>query len=292
LTVEELGPSGWKVLLETSRVTALGSGTAETGVLGERGMTDTLSALLAAFEAARLSGADQVMAAGTMALRIARNAPDFLERARKQETPVAVLSGDDEARLGMECVTRDPLFESFDRVSIVDVGGQSTEIATYDRPSHQELFRRSFPIGTLKLLGDSLREECPSPPDLLRAARAVDDAIGLCFLPGTAGKAVSLGATGTNLISIRERFASWHPDQVHGAKLSYEEVSRFVSVLSAMSVERRSKLIGMEPGRAPTLPAGALILERCLYALGVESVLVSAKGWRHALLEAKVKAEG
>lgn len=253
-------------------------------------MERTLLALRKAFADAKAQGADQVLAAGTMALRIARNREEFLSMAEGQGTPAQVLSGEEEARLGLLSVTLDPLFSSEERLSIVDVGGHSTEIAIAKRTSGgagvwEQLFRKSFEIGTLGLIGGTLKAECPSGIDLVRAAAEIDNAIAMKFGSGEAGLVAALGATGTNLVSIRERLVQWDPDRVHGQRLSYEEISRAVSFLSQMPLAERSKLIGMEPGRENTLHAGALILERSLHALGRESCKVSVRGWRHALLE-------
>ena len=76
----------------------------------------------------------------------------------------------------------------------------------------------------------------------------------------------------------------WKPELVHGATLQYEEISKAASWLSDMSLAERAALIGMEKGREATIHAGALILERALFALGAETCRVSVKGWRHARL--------
>jgi exopolyphosphatase / guanosine-5'-triphosphate,3'-diphosphate pyrophosphatase len=96
---------------------------------------------------------------------------------------------------------------------------------------------------------------------------------------------VVLGATGTNLISIREALETWQPEKVHGAYLLFEEVSRAVGWLMAMTDQQRRDVRGMELGRERTLHIGALILERFLFALKSEGCCVSVRGWRHALLE-------
>ena len=94
-----------------------------------------------------------------------------------------------------------------------------------------------------------------------------------------------LGATGTNLVSIREKLKAWEPDKVHGAVLDYEEISRAVGWLMPMTDAQRRDVPGMEPGREKTIHIGALILERFLFALRASSCGVSVRGWRHALLE-------
>lgn len=284
LTVAELRDGRWVPLSETTAVTALGEGVKATGVLSERAMADTLAALRAAFAHARELGVEKTVAMATMAARIASNTAEFVARAEAQDTPVGVLSGNDEAELGMRAVLDDPEFARFARLSIVDVGGHSTELVTTDR-AEGERFRRSFPIGTLGLLSGPLKEECPDAEARFRALQEIDQTIDLHYGTGEAGAVVALGATGTNLVSIRERMATWQPERVHGAFLDYEEVSRAVAWLSEMTVAQRAQVVGMEPGREKTLPGGALILERFLYGLRAEGCYVSVRGWRHALLE-------
>jgi exopolyphosphatase/guanosine-5'-triphosphate,3'-diphosphate pyrophosphatase len=79
--------------------------------------------------------------------------------------------------------------------------------------------------------------------------------------------------------------ARWEPDKVHGAWLDFGEISEAAGRLMRMTLDQRRALIGMEPGREATLPAGALILERFLNAIGAPGCSVSVRGWRHALLE-------
>ena len=63
----------------------------------------------------------------------------------------------------------------------------------------------------------------------IKAESAVDDCIGLNYLPGQAGEAVATGATGANLASIREG-QPWRAGSHHGARLEYEEVARALAV--------------------------------------------------------------
>ena len=287
LTVEERESRGWKPVLETSKVTALGEGVRATGMLSEKSMADTLVALREAFSRAKAMGAEEIKAAVTMAGRIASNAGEFLARAAAQDTPAFVLPGEEEARLGFLAVALDPHFSADNAVSVIDVGGHSTELVTARRTSAgwEARFRKSFAIGTLGLRDTVLRSERLSHGDILAGARAIDDSIGMEYLPGQAGQAITLGATGTNLVSIRERMLNWDPERVHGATLEYEEVSRAAGWLSGMTDAERAVLPGIEPGRERTLHIGALILERFLFAIRAASCRVSIRGWRHGLLE-------
>ena len=287
LAVEEQGEEGWKPIIERSDVTSLGEGTKETGLLSEGGMARTLEALARDFAIAREQGCGQIIAAATMAARIARNSAEFLSLAANQETPVIILSGEQEAELGFRAVADDPTLHRGDRISIIDVGGQSTELVTADRqqPGWDVKFRRSFSIGTLGLRGSVLKDEAPGPGAILSAICEIDEAIGICYLPNQVGSAITLGATGTNLVTIREGMVEWDPSRVHGAWLGYEEISTAAGRLCAMTDAERRAVPGMEPGREKTLHIGALILERFLHAIHGTGCAVSVRGWRHALLE-------
>jgi exopolyphosphatase/guanosine-5'-triphosphate,3'-diphosphate pyrophosphatase len=96
---------------------------------------------------------------------------------------------------------------------------------------------------------------------------------------------VTLGATGTNLVSIREGWTQWQPDRVHGQVLLYEEISKAAGWMLPMLDLERARIPGIEAGRERTLAAGALILERFLFGLRAESCVVSIRGWRYAMLE-------
>lgn len=297
LLVSELRDGRWLTIYEASRVTGLGTGTKQTGVLSEEGISKTLTALDEMRRDALTHGGVEPLYAVTMAARIARNTPDFLERAQKQGTPVMVLSGEHEAELGFLAVADDPTFLGHDRLSIIDPGGQSTEIVTADRIWHQPAgaveatsswqvrFRKSFPVGALGLRETHLQQPAPDLMARFRASAYLDEMFDLEYGPGESGCVVALGATGTNLISIRERLESWQPERVHGAPLDYEEISRAVGWMMDMTDEERAAIPGIEPGRERTLHIGCLILERGLYALKAESCTVSVRGWRHALLE-------
>jgi exopolyphosphatase/guanosine-5'-triphosphate,3'-diphosphate pyrophosphatase len=267
---------------EITRVTALGEGVRANGYLGEAPMTRTLAAMQEGFAWARSRGAEKVLAAATMAVRLAANADEFITRAGRQNTRVFVISGDEEATLGRAAVTDDPLFRDEARITVIDPGGHSTEFVTW--AEGQDRFRTSRAIGSIGLRDGALADNTPGPAALLRAVVEIDAAIGFCYRRGMAGRVVALGAAGTNLVAIRDRLAVWDPEHVHGTKLDLEHISREVSRLSALGDEGRRAQTGIEPGRERTVHIGALILERALDAVGEPVLTVSVRGWRHALL--------
>jgi len=287
LVIEQNDGSGWRTVLERTAVTSLGEGTKSTGLLGERGMSASLEALRNFHSIAAEQQVTDIQAAATMAVRIADNKQEFLDRAALQGTPVFILSGEDEAQLGFESVANDPTFSRHERITIIDPGGQSTELMTAVRVGDEweMTFKKSFPIGTLGLRSTILTDESPEPPAILNASAFIDDTIGITYGRGEAGFAIVLGATGTNLVSIRQRLLAWEPEKVHGEWLDYEEISRAVGWMMPMTDAGRAQIVGIEPGREKTLHIGALIVERFLNATLAPGCAVSVRGWRHALLE-------
>lgn len=289
LSCEEKVDGRWKTVTEGSWVTGLGAGTKATGLLGEKGMTDSLKAIKTAFEQAESHGCTDIRAYATMAVRIAANQSEFLIRAADQGTPVTVLSGENEAQFGFLAITNDQLFADKSRLTIIDPGGNSTELTTAQRTESgwEVLFRRSYPVGALGLRDGVLKSESPNFAERLQAVAEIDDLIGLRYLPGQTGTIVALGAAPCNLISIREKYLTWQPDKVHGAYLDFEEISKAVGWMSDMTDAERAEIPGIEPGRNRTIHIGSLILERFLQAVHGLGCHASIRGWRHGILEAE-----
>ncbi|RYG33083.1 hypothetical protein EON81_19110 [bacterium] len=290
LLVSELQDGTWVQVGGGSWMPFLGTGTRQTGILAEGPMAATLAAIREARGAADSLGADEFRAAGTMALRIARNAGEFLARAEADGNPIVVLSGEREAELGFKAVVNDPTFASHKTITIVDPGGQSTEITTATKLEAEEggwhvRFSRSFPIGTLQLRGGPLATETPDPGEILSASALIDDTIGINVAPADVGAVVTLGAPGTDLVSMRLVITEWRPDLLHGAWLDYEDVGRAVGRLMRMTDAERAAVPGVEPARGGTIHAGCLVLERILNSLAASGCYVSIRGWRHAWLE-------
>jgi exopolyphosphatase/guanosine-5'-triphosphate,3'-diphosphate pyrophosphatase len=287
LLVSELKDGNWVPIHEDTAITALGEGTKLTGLLSEPAMTRTLEPIRKFVSKAEELGCPTTLTAATMAARIASNSDEFLARGLNQGTPIVILTGEKEAQLGFESVVNDRMFDEQPRISIIDPGGQSTEVVIADRVDNgwEILFKRSYPVGTLGLKSDYFPDERCNGLQVLRASGAIDEIVGSAYQPNDPGIVVVLGAAGTNLVSIKDKLAFWQPERVHGSSLDFEFISNSVGDLMPQSDEERSSIVGMEKGREKTIHVGALLLERFLFALRAEECLVSVRGWRHALLE-------
>ena len=286
LAVCERTETGWAEIASSSAVTALGEGTKATGLLKPEAMERTLAALRTQANEANALGA-RAVAAGTMALRLATNANEFLGRAEAQGTPLGVLSGEEEAALGTRAVLADPKYGGTEDLAVVDLGGHSTEVTILR--AGEVVWGRSLPIGTLGVRDRLLGPESNDAATLFRATVALDAEIEAHYdrrihpFPQN-GTVVALGSGATTLVVLREGLTEWDAARVDGAALEYEEVGRSVGFLNGLDVAGRAALLPMAPGLARTIHVAALILERVLYALRAEGCRVSTRGWRHGLL--------
>ena len=94
-----------------------------------------------------------------------------------------------------------------------------------------------------------LAKDSPGIGETLAAVVEIDDTIGLRYLPHCCGQVVTLGATGTNLVTIRDGITEWSPDLVHGAELGYEDVSKSVATMFELDDAGRAAL--QQPREVP-----------------------------------------
>jgi exopolyphosphatase/guanosine-5'-triphosphate,3'-diphosphate pyrophosphatase len=69
--------------------------------------------------------------------------------------------------------------------------------------------------------------------------------------------------------------AIYDPSLIHCSCLTGSELADLTETLAAMTLEERKNVVGLDPGRAPVIVAGALILETVVALAGLDSALVS-----------------
>jgi exopolyphosphatase/guanosine-5'-triphosphate,3'-diphosphate pyrophosphatase len=85
---------------------------------------------------------------------------------------------------------------------------------------------------------------------------------------------VGVAGTVTTLAFVQLGLAEYDRVRVHHSRLTADDVAGLTARLLAMTTEQRIGL-GIQPGRADVIAAGALILDRAVRRAGVADVLVS-----------------
>jgi exopolyphosphatase/guanosine-5'-triphosphate,3'-diphosphate pyrophosphatase len=229
----------------------------------------------------RLRGfpAGAVRAVGTNTLRVARNAPQFLDDAKAAlGFPVEVIFGREEARLVYLGVSHGLPLAPFKRL-VVDIGGGSTEfiIGTGYEPELMESLRmgcvsyslRFFPDGRVDKSGMK-KAELAASNEVERIARDFRRA-GWKQAIGSSGTAKALGAM------LAE--SGWSDGTI-----TAEGLDRLRAQLIKAGDIERLDLPGLRGDRAAILPGGLAIMLAVFSELGLESMEVSEAALRQGVL--------
>lgn len=224
-------------------------------------------------------GADVTLAVGTSAVRDAENGEAFLGEVEwSYGFTTRVLTGEEEARLTFAGATagREPEPGTL----LVDVGGGSTEL------SLDGDFLASLEAGCVRQTELFLGSDPPGRDELDACARAVRGLLDGVPVDG-ARRALGVAGTVTTLAALDLGLAEYDPDRVHGHVVAREDLEVQLERLAVLPLEERRAVPGLEPGRAPVIVAGLVILREVLDRFGLENVEASERDLLHgAALEA------
>src|SRR3954464_7232974 len=160
----------WRRTDEVYEAVRIGEGLAASGLLGGAGMWRALAAMevFAHFCSAAGLTQGEIDAVATSAIRDARNAGEFLDRARRATgLPIRVLSQDEEARYGyLAAVNSMTLADG----AVVDLGGGSMQIVRVGGRHAREM--GSWPLGAVRMTEHFLPGGDPVSKKQLKALRS------------------------------------------------------------------------------------------------------------------------
>ncbi len=213
-------------------------------------------------------GAERTLAIATSAVRDAENGEAFLGEVEwSYGFATLLLGGEEEAALMARGVLAGRTTP--DDVLLVDIGGGSTELVHCVRGD--VVFATSLDVGCVRLTERFLRSDPPAPRELLAAALEVRE-----LLPPLApASAIGVAGTVTTLAALDQALAAYDPERTHGHRLTFHAVEEQLSRLAALTLGERLDVPAMEPGRAPVIVAGIVILREILDAYGLGAVEAS-----------------
>jgi exopolyphosphatase/guanosine-5'-triphosphate,3'-diphosphate pyrophosphatase len=128
LYVAERAPDGsLGSIIDRNNIARLGEGMDDSGILKAEAIERNARAVAGFVDLARANGAGEIVAVGTMALRTAKNAADFVSAVQSLSgIGVQVIPGEEEAELAYLAVLSG-IGAPVGRLVVCDVGGGSTE---------------------------------------------------------------------------------------------------------------------------------------------------------------------
>jgi exopolyphosphatase / guanosine-5'-triphosphate,3'-diphosphate pyrophosphatase len=271
-----------------SIVTRLGRGVDTSGQLAGEAIEEVCRTVALYVEAYEWLKVERVNAIATSAVRDAENSGAFIAELRERfGLDARILGGEEEAGLVYLGATTDRP-PSSDPTLVVDIGGGSTELVVGS--GNEVGFYASLQAGTVRHTERYLRSDPPDPGELDALAsdvRSLIDAELTGSAIATASEGIAVAGTPTSLAAIDQELDPYDPERVHGYRLPLDSIQRMCSLLSSKTLEERLEVTGLHPGRAPTIPAGVVILIQVMRAFGLKEVEVSEHDILHgAALEA------
>ena len=292
LLVAEVSRHGVRPLLEQATQTRLGSGSYENHRLSHAAIARTAHAIAGFVAESARWQVPVPRVIGTSAAREATN-PDELRAAVREACglEVEIISGEQEADWAFLGVASDPAFHGASLL-IVDAGGGSTEfIAGHEL--HAD-FRRSFRIGTVRLLERLRPADPPAAEDWPRCERLVQGVFDreicpavaptLDRIPGHTFQLVGTSGTASILAAMAKGLRAFDRDQIDATRLTRNQVRRQREHLWSLSLSERKQVPGLPEDRADVILIGVAIYESVMERIGFADLRVSTRGLRFAAL--------
>ena len=219
-------------------------------------------------------GATRTLAIATSAVRDAENGEAFLgEIEWSYGFTTQLLDGTKEAALTARGVLSDR--PAPDDALLVDIGGGSTELAHWVRG--EVAAATSLDVGCVRLTERFLRADPPAPRELLAASTEVRG-----LLPELEPRAaIGVAGTVTTLAALDLGLPTYDPERTHGHRITRNAVDDWLLRLAGMTLAERLDVPGIEPGRAPVIVAGIVVLREILDAYGLDGIEASERDILH-----------
>jgi exopolyphosphatase/guanosine-5'-triphosphate,3'-diphosphate pyrophosphatase len=279
LLVAEVGDKGVAPLDRQTTITNMGAGVDATRRIGTEGIERVAAAVSGYVARARELGATSLRAVATSAMRDAANRDEVCAALQAAGAPVEVISGEEEARLsyrgtlsGFDCLLIPPQAQ----ILTVDIGGGSTELTLGDLQGPQR--SQSLQMGARRVSERFLaRHDPPLAAEVAEAREYIERGVATFFSAGECEPylMIAVAGTATSTVSVRDKMQVYDSRLVHGVRVGAAELDEIYSMLASRTCAERAQVTGLEPGRAPIILGGLLVLQAVLKASGLGGYTVS-----------------
>jgi exopolyphosphatase/guanosine-5'-triphosphate,3'-diphosphate pyrophosphatase len=257
----------------------------ETGAVTQQGIDALADFTSQALRVAEDKGSEDMLAFATSAVRDAQNSETVLAEIQERTGQrIAVLSGEDEARLTFLAVRR-WFGWSAGRLSVFDIGGGSLEIAGGADEAPDVAW--SLPLGAARLARQHFDGTVPDEETvrLLRKQIRADIArdAGLMLRAGAPDHAAATSKTFRSLARICGAAPSGEGPLVPRT-LPLVTLTQWIPKLAAMTPAGLANLPGVSASRSHQIVAGALVAEAVMDIFGLAELEVCPWALREGVI--------
>ena len=249
-----------KTLYKTLATTRLGEGLSFSGKMLPEAIERTASAVSAFKARAVNDGADRLYVFATAAVRSASNKSDFLSRVEKDGISVDVISGEQEAEIGLLGALKGG------DGGIIDVGGASTEVSI--KSGGKLLYSKSVNIGTVRLFDLAGR-------DRGKLEKVIAEKLeGYGEFDASKHKMFTIGGTASRLASVIHGLREYRPEITDGTQVTVSELEEYADKLLTMPVEE-IRATTICTNSADIVGGGCLLMYSVMKHFNIEKITVS-----------------
>lgn len=221
----------------------------------------------------------------TASLRLISNKNEVLEVIeRRTGIYVDLISGLEEAKLDFIGAT---LFTNLDKGVLIDIGGGSTELVSFEDSEILESF--SMPIGSLNTYNRFVKNILPIKSERAEIRNEVKMNLERSKTSGIAKshyeKAIGVGGTIRAVLALYNDIFGYPKDN---RQFETVQVKKMLQLFKGNGKSTIQKILQIAPDRIHTLIPGMLVLYTVLKNFGINSVVVSTSGVREGYLYHKV----
>jgi len=273
-------------LYEIETVARLGEGLQKNEILLPEAMDRGIQTLAQYLKRSQEMGVQKIFAAGTSALREAKNSEDFLKLAKgKLHLSIEVISGEEEAQLSFLAVAKD-LQEKEKPILVVDIGGGSTEFILGKGDQIGQWI--SLPLGSVRLTEEFLHSDPVQEEEWEKMERKIGRLLVKVPHSQETASMVAVGGTATTLASVEQGLEDFIAEKIHHFVLGREALKNQLLLYRSKTIEERKKIPGLPAPRADVILAGGAILYLAMEELKCPAALISCHGVRYGLLYKKL----
>jgi exopolyphosphatase / guanosine-5'-triphosphate,3'-diphosphate pyrophosphatase len=229
---------------------------------------------------------DEIIAAATSATREADNGGDFIAEVDRQTgIKIRVISGTEEARL-IHLAAAYGVDVGANTAVVIDIGGGSVEVTLGS--ATQLTVGKSFKVGVIRLTERFVTSDPLSDRDERRLMKHLNREMGT-YLDQVAGRGFDrvIGTSGT-ILSLGA-LASGDGDaggleDLRNRRVPAKGLRKLRKQLTALNIEERLAIPGLDPRRADLCVAGSVLLDTIIRRLGAEEFTLCDLALREGLV--------
>ena len=288
LLIGDLTQGNFKEISKKSEITSLGRELDSNKAFHPESMEATYLALKKFVEECDIHeiSRDKIIITATEASRVAVNAIDFFNKISKELfVNIHIITSEAEAYFSTKGILYNSSFKA-DMITIVDIGGASTELIKVNTKKMEIFDTISLPVGAVRStqwLKDDLFVQ--NLQKIFEDFRSELDKFQTKELHCVAGTMTSLG----NMHMERKDFVE---DDVHGLTLVSEDIDGLFKKYSNYSVEEFLEAFPFLQKRSGSIKGGLFLVYHLIHRLLAKELTISTYGLRYGtLLEGRIKKE-